>query len=97
MGVNTAQSIMNWFVFENSSTWFWLNALKPTYNTEASGYALGFWRPADDKDISPLPGIKPGHWDYNRQNWNSLAGFLTATPSLPDGVFHTRIRLSNRT
>jgi O-glycosyl hydrolase len=96
--VNTAQSIMNWFVFESSSTWFWLHALKPTYNAEASGYALGFWRPADDKDMSRLPGIKPGHWDYNRQNWNSLAGFLKYLPwdSVRLQVDEDQVRLDNR-
>ena len=96
--VNTAQSIMNWFVFENSSTWFWLHALKPTYNAEASGYALGFWRPGDDKDRSRLPGIEPGHWDYNRQNWHSLAGFLKYLPwdSVRLPVDEDQVRMDNR-
>ncbi len=96
--VNTAQSIMNWFVFENSPTWYWLHALKPTYNAEASGYALGFWRPADDKDLSRLPGIQPGHWDYNRQNWHSLAGFLKYLPwdSVRLHVEEDQVRPGNR-
>lgn len=78
--VNTAQSLMNWLVFENAPTWFWLHALKPTYNGEASGYGLGFWRPPDDQDLSRFPEIQPGHWDYNRQNWHSVAGFLKYVP-----------------
>lgn len=96
--VNTAQSIMNWFAFENSSTWFWLHALKPTYNAEASGYALGFWRPVDDKDMSRLPAIQHGHWDYNRQNWHSLAGFLKYLPwdSVRLPVDEDQVRMDNR-
>lgn len=74
--VNTAQSILNWLTFANSPTWFWLHALKPTYNAEASGYSLGFWRPEDDNDFSHFPGIKKGHWDYNSLNYNAIAGFL---------------------
>ena len=50
--VNTAQSIMNWFTFEDSPTWFWLHALKPTYNSEGEGYGLGLWRPYDDDDFT---------------------------------------------
>eukprot|EP00026_Physarum_polycephalum_P007829 Phypoly_transcript_07897.p1 GENE.Phypoly_transcript_07897~~Phypoly_transcript_07897.p1 ORF type:complete len:476 (+),score=41.81 Phypoly_transcript_07897:46-1473(+) len=76
--LNTAQSIMNWFTFENSPTWFWLHALKPTYNSEASGYSLGFWRPWDDNDTSPdhFPNLEKGCWEFNYQNWYSIAGFL---------------------
>ena len=58
--VNTAQSIMNWMTFQNSPTWFWLHALKPTYNSEASGYSLGFWRPYDDDDFTKYPNIAKG-------------------------------------
>jgi len=52
--INTVQNIMNWFTFINSPTWYWIHALKPTYNTGTSGYCLGFWRPWEDnitKDI----------------------------------------------
>jgi hypothetical protein len=78
--VNTAQSIMNWLAFENARTWYWLHALKPTYNSEASGYSLGFWRPHDDDDFTKFPQIKKGHWDYNQQNFNAIAGFLKYMP-----------------
>lgn len=78
--VNTAQNLMNWLTFANSPTWFWLHALKPTYNAEASGYSLGFWRPQDDDDTTKFSAIKKGHWDYNQQNFNALAGFLKYMP-----------------
>lgn len=78
--INTAQNVMNWFTFANSPTWFWLHALKPTYNIEASGYSLGFWRPEDDHDFSKSAHIKKGHWDYNQNNFNALAGFLKYMP-----------------
>lgn len=78
--INTAQSIMNWFTFANSPTWFWLHALKPTYNVEASGYSLGFWRPEDDNDFSHSGQIQKGHFDYNQNNFNALAGFLKYMP-----------------
>lgn len=78
--VNTAQSIMNWMTFQNSPTWFWLHALKPTYNSEAQGFSLGFWRPYDDDDFSKFPNIEKGHWDYNKQNWHAVAGFVRYMP-----------------
>jgi hypothetical protein len=78
--INTAQSIMNWFTFVNSPSWFWLHALKPTYNSEASGFSLGFWRPHNDNDFSKNTGIKKGYWAYNQPNFNALAGFLKYMP-----------------
>ena len=79
--INTAQSIMNWMTFENSPTWYWLHALKPLGNTEASGYSLGFWRaPGDTSDHGAYNHIQENEWDYNYQNWNSLRGFLKYMP-----------------
>lgn len=46
--VNTVQNIMNWYQLVQSPTWFWLHALKPALNSEASGYSLGFWQPIDE-------------------------------------------------
>jgi O-glycosyl hydrolase len=96
--VNTAQNIMNWFTFANSPTWFWLHALKPTTNVEASGYCLGFWRPQDDNDFSRFPNIKKGHWDYNPLNFNAIAGFLKYMPwnSRRYAVEEDTIRRDNR-
>lgn len=78
--MNTGQSLMNWMVFENSPTWYWLHALKPVTNLEAAGYALGFWRPAGILKNNLRPNLKPSHWEFNPQNWNALAGFLKYLP-----------------
>ncbi|MFE2559998.1 hypothetical protein ACFXGT_29060 [Streptomyces sp. NPDC059352] len=78
--LNTAQSIMNWMVFQNAPTWFWLHALKPTTNSESRGYSLGFWRPRHDTDFSRYKHIKAGHWDFNPENWNAVAGFVRYMP-----------------
>jgi hypothetical protein len=78
--LNTAQSIMNWLTFENSPTWFWLHALKPTYNSESEGYGLGLWRPYDDDDFTKSAHINKGHFDYIKTNWHALAGFLRYMP-----------------
>ena len=78
--VNTAQSIMNWMVFHDSPTWIWLHALKPTYNAESPGYALGTWRPWDDDNFAHFPDLPKGHWTWNPANWNALAGFLRYLP-----------------
>lgn len=78
--VNTAQSIMNWMTFHDSPTWIWLHALKPTYNSEALGYSLGFWRPWDDDDFTHFPDVEKGHWTWNPMNWNGVAGFLRHLP-----------------
>ncbi|WP_165452747.1 glycoside hydrolase family 30 beta sandwich domain-containing protein [Paenibacillus thalictri] len=78
--MNTAQSIMNWMTFENSPTWFWLHALKPTYNSESEGYGLGLWRPDDDNDFSKYPNIQKGHFDYLPTNWHAVQGFLKYMP-----------------
>ncbi len=47
--LNTAQHIMNSFQIGENPTWYWIHALKPFKNSEASGYSLGFWK-------SQLPG-----------------------------------------
>ena len=78
--MNTAQSVMNWFAFVDSPTWYWLHVLKPTYNAEAQGYALGYWRPQDDNDFSKFSNIQKGHFDYELRNWRALVGFLEWMP-----------------
>jgi len=81
--LNTVQSIMNWFQRADSPTWFWLHALKPYLNAEASGYSLGFWRPqsqsAPSRDAA-FPGMRPGHWVWNTYNWNAVGGFVRRLP-----------------
>ena len=42
--LNTVQHIMNSFQLAGNPTWFWIHALKPYKNAEASGYSLGFWK-----------------------------------------------------
>ncbi len=76
--LNTAQSIMNWFAFENSPTWFWLHALKPSVNAEAAGYGLGIWQPP--LDPNPSVPLAPGAWDYAPLNFNAVSGFLRYLP-----------------
>jgi hypothetical protein len=71
---------MNWMVFENSPVWYWIHALKPVTNIEATGYSLGFWRPAGELKANLRPDIEPGRWDYNPYNWNAVAGFLRYLP-----------------
>jgi hypothetical protein len=78
--MNTGQSLMNWLVFENSPIWYWIHALKPVSNLEATGYALGYWRPAGELKQNIRPDLKPGHWDFNPHIWNAVAGFLKYMP-----------------
>jgi hypothetical protein len=47
--LNTVQHIMNSFQLAGCPTWFWIHALKPIQNAEASGYSLGFWRSLAEK------------------------------------------------
>ncbi len=98
MFVNTAQSIMNWFVFVNSPTWYWLHALKPIANSEAVGYALGFWRPPGDDNFKKYPDLLPGQWTYNPPNFNAIAGFLRYMPwnSTRINVHEHSVRADNR-
>jgi hypothetical protein len=81
--LNTVQDIMNWFQVGKAPTWFWIHALKPIGNSEASGYSLGFWRPPDDtnpKDLAKFPGLQPGHWVYNNYNWFAVGSFVKHMP-----------------
>ncbi len=96
--INTAQTIMNWMTFADSPTWFWLHALKPTYNEESVGYSLGIWRPEDDIDTTKFGQIKKGHWDYTNMNFNAIAGFLKYMPwdSQRYHVEEDEIRKDNR-
>ncbi|MFU8781230.1 MAG: glycoside hydrolase family 30 beta sandwich domain-containing protein [Kiritimatiellia bacterium] len=79
--LNTVQNIMNWFQLADSPTWYWIHALKPVGNAEASGYSLGFWMP-QDKALQPkgAHSLKPGHWTWNKYNWHAMAGFIKHMP-----------------
>ena len=81
--LNTVQHIMNWFQVGRAPAWFWLHALKPIGNVEASGYSLGFWRPAND--VTPgflpgYPGLLPGAWTWNPYNWHAVGSFVKHMP-----------------
>ena len=81
--LNTVQHIMNWFQVGEAPTWFWIHALKPIGNAEASGYSLGFWRPAADTnalDNPKFPGLKPGYWTWNKYNWHAVGSFVRHLP-----------------
>jgi hypothetical protein len=81
--LNTVQVIMNWFQLADAPTWFWLHALKPYQNAEASGYSLGFWRPLNESDPSrdaAYPDLKPGHWTWNPYNWHAVGSFVRRLP-----------------
>jgi hypothetical protein len=93
--INIVQNMMNWFTFVNSPTWYWLHALKPATNSEASGYSLGFWRSETDEKTS---SIEKGHWVYNPYNYNALAGFLKYMPwnSRRYAVSENKVRPDNR-
>ena len=53
--LNTVQHIMNSFQLAGNPTWFWLHALKPFKNAEASGYSLGFWRSLEEPGQPAAP------------------------------------------
>ncbi len=64
--LNTVLHIMNWFQIGEAPTWFWIHALKPIGNAEASGYSLGSGagvmtnRPATTRS-SPDSNAATGH------------------------------------
>jgi len=81
--LNNVQHIMNWFQVGEAPTWFWIHALKPIGNAEASGYSLGFWRPASDTNVADnpkFPGLKPGCWTWNKYNWHAVGSFVRHMP-----------------
>jgi O-glycosyl hydrolase len=79
--LNTVQHIMNWFQRGQAPTWFWIHALKPYTNAEASGYSLGFWRPPESANDAAFPhGLQPGHWIWNPYNWNAVGSFIRHLP-----------------
>ena len=55
--LNTVQHIMNSFQLAENPMWFWIHALKPVENAEASGYSLGFWK--SRLDTNPPPSAEP--------------------------------------
>ncbi|TVQ27925.1 MAG: hypothetical protein EA382_02775 [Spirochaetaceae bacterium] len=85
--LNIVNNIMNWFQLADAPSWFWIHALKPVTNSEASGYSLGYWMPAvgipdDLRDTLPaaLADLQPGTWTWNPHNWNAVAGFIRHLP-----------------
>lgn len=98
--MNTALHVMNWLQLGRAPTWFWIHALKPFKNKEASGYSLGFWRPLADVDAAhEYPGIQPGHWVWNPYNWNAVGSFVRHMPwdcrvvEVSEGHFDNDLRL----
>ncbi len=75
--LNTAEHIMNSFQVAENPTWFWLHALKPFTNSEASGYSLGYWKsreePAEEKG-----SVKP------KQRWTNGPAFTSIPEELQD-------------
>ena len=85
--MNTVNNILNWFQLAGAPAWFWIHALKPVTNAEASGYSLGFWMPADGlspDELRELPQelsqLRAGTWTWNPYNWHAVAGFLRHVP-----------------
>lgn len=85
--MNTVNNILNWFQLAGAPAWFWIHALKPVTNAEASGYSLGFWMPAaglsrDELRALPqeLSELRPGTWTWNPYNWHAVAGFVRHVP-----------------
>lgn len=75
--VNTAQSIMNWMTFIESPKWYWLHALKSIDDhTNRDGFGLGVYRPSYANASHDYPELKHGHWTFNWQHYNGIAGFL---------------------
>jgi hypothetical protein len=72
--LNTVQHIMNSFQLADNPTWFWIHALKPLKNAEASGYSLGFWKSLIEK---PKPSTAA---DYRR--WPTGPVFTKLPPAL---------------
>ncbi|MCU0793253.1 MAG: hypothetical protein MUE42_10505, partial [Opitutaceae bacterium] len=59
--MNTVEHILNSFQLAANPTWFWLHALKPIGNAEASGYCLGFWQ-SQIAPIKDIPSEKKRRW-----------------------------------
>jgi len=57
--LNTVQHIMDSFQLGENPTWFWLHALKPFKNAEASGYSLGFWKSLEETNQVALVDAIP--------------------------------------
>ena len=85
--LNTVEHVMNWLQIAQAPTWYWIHALKPYTNEEASGYSLGFWRPSTAMDPSKFPkGLQPGHWTWNPYNWYAVGSFVRHLPWDSRGV-----------
>ena len=72
--LNTVQHIMNSFQLGENPTWFWIHALKPFKNAEASGYSLGFWKSLEE------PANKMA--DETRRRWRDGPALTTIPPRL---------------
>lgn len=74
--LNTVEHIMNSFQLGANPTWFWLHALKPIGNAEASGYCLGFWQ----SQIAPLTEIPSAQ----ARRWPAGPAYATLPETLRD-------------
>lgn len=83
--LNTAQHIMNSFQIGENPTWFWLHALKPFKNSEASGYSLGFWK----SRLNPKKGSDDS---IVKRRWVDGPAFTYIPDELKDAEFVNVIR-----
>ena len=80
---NTVQGIMNWFQLAQSPTWYWLHALKPYKNAEASGYSLGFWKPIDESYGDAFTGASAtGNRNSDKYSFKNVPEELIGTYSV---------------
>lgn len=60
--LNTVEHIINSFQIGENPTWFWLHALKPITNAEASGYSLGYWKSREESGCEDIRRRQKCRW-----------------------------------
>ena len=79
--MNTAQMLMNWMVFAEAPTFFWIHAAKPCQNAESLGYGLALWRAPEGVNATGLcEGIEPGEFRVDPYNANAMLPFSRQVP-----------------
>jgi hypothetical protein len=76
---------MNSFQIGENPSWFWLHALKPFGNSEASGYSLGYWKSL----IEPTTSLGDAG---ERRRWTGGPKYSYIPPELADGDYVSVLR-----
>jgi hypothetical protein len=79
---NTVLQPMMWFLYENSTIWYWIHIGKPSTGpaSESQGRSLTVWKPPGSAASTTFPSLTDGTFTTVAVNWNAIKPWLRFMP-----------------